>query len=71
MQFSDFFQPTTVQDFFAGVKTWFMYNPDEPMLFSTVKFLRLFLMFYLVYILVKDTFKVRIVVTAAFSLYFY
>ena len=57
----------TIQD----LKDWFLYNPDEPMLFNTAKFLRLFLIFYFIYILSRNTFRFRIVFTAAFSMYFY
>lgn len=57
----------TIQD----LKDWFLYNPDEHMLFNTAKFLRLFLIFYFIYILARNTFRFRIVFTAAFSMYFY
>lgn len=67
MQFTDIVPQITVQD----LQDWFYYNPKEPMLFNTAKFLRLFLLFYFVYILVRNTFRPRIVITAAFSIYFY
>jgi alginate O-acetyltransferase complex protein AlgI len=50
---------------------WFTYQKDKPMLFSTDKFLVLFLLFYAVYIAVHKTFKLRLILTAAFSLFFY
>ena len=53
------------------LREWFLYNPEEPMLFSTAKFLRLFLIFYLLYTLVRNNFRLRIMLTAAFSIYFY
>lgn len=53
------------------VVQWFVYDPEKPMLFSTDKFLALFLLFYAVYIAVHKTFKLRLIITAAFSLYFY
>ncbi|TRW24695.1 MBOAT family protein [Flavobacterium zepuense] len=54
-----------------NLREWFLYNAKEPMLFSTVKFLRLFIIFYAIYILIRGHFKARIFFTAAFSLYFY
>lgn len=53
------------------LKEWFLYNGKEPMLFNTAKFLRLFMIFYFIYILSRNFFRLRIVVTAAFSIYFY
>ena len=67
MQLSELVPQFTAADF----GRWFLYNPDEPMLFNTAKFLRLFTIFYLVYVLLKDRFKFRIAFTAAFSIYFY
>ncbi|MXN92202.1 MBOAT family protein [Flavobacterium sp. Sd200] len=67
MQFTDIMPNITNET----LRDWFLYNPDEPMLFSTAKFLRLFVIFYAVYILIKGNFKARIIFTAAFSLYFY
>jgi alginate O-acetyltransferase complex protein AlgI len=67
MQLTDIVPQITVDD----LRQWFLFDPKEAMVFSTVKFLRLFLIFYALYIAVRNTFKVRLVVTAAFSLYFY
>ena len=67
MQLTDIIPQITVLD----LKEWFLYNPKEPMLFSTAKFLRLFLIFYFIYILLRKTFTPRIFFTAAFSIYFY
>ncbi len=67
MQFTDIVPHITNET----LRDWFLYNPKEPMLFSTAKFLRLFVIFYAIYILIKGNFKARIVFTAAFSLYFY
>jgi len=69
MQFTNIvpFENITIQD----VQNWFLYNAKEPMLFSTVKFLRLFVIFYAIYILIRGSFKARTFFTAAFSLYFY
>lgn len=66
MQLSDFV-PLTAD----GLREWFLYNPKETMVFNTLKFLRLFLIFYAIYISVSKTFKPRLIITAAFSLYFY
>ncbi len=67
MQLTDIVPQITVQD----LQEWFLYNPKEPMLFNTAKFLRLFLIFYFIYILIRKNFRARIVITAAFSIYFY
>lgn len=67
MQLTDFIPnitPETLAD-------WFLYNPKEPMLFSTAKFLRLFVIFYAIYITLRRTFNPRLAFTALFSLYFY
>lgn len=55
----------------ADLQHWFLYDKDEPMLFSTAKFLRLFLIFYFFYGLLRNTFRWRLAFTAAFSIYFY
>jgi len=67
MQLNDFLPQITTEN----LQAWFLYDAKEPMLFNTAKFLRLFLMFYFVYALIKDHFRARIIVTAAFSIYFY
>lgn len=64
---NDFLPHITVQD----LQHWFLYDKDEPMLFSTAKFLRLFLIFYFIYGLLRNTFRIRLAFTAAFSIYFY
>lgn len=64
---NDFLPQITTQD----LQDWFLYNEKEPMLFSTAKFLRLFLIFYFVYGLLRNTFRIRLAFTAAFSIYFY
>lgn len=67
MQLLDFLPHITNQD----LREWFLYDEKVPMLFNTAKFLRLFLIFYFFYILVRNTFRIRLVLTAAFSVYFY
>ena len=67
MQFTDLVPEFTEKT----LRHWFLYNPKEAMVFNTVKFLRLFLIFYAIYIAVRQTFKLRLIITAAFSLYFY
>lgn len=64
---NDFLPHITAQD----LQHWFLYDKDEPMLFSTAKFLRLFLIFYFLYGLLRNTFRIRLAFTAAFSIYFY
>jgi alginate O-acetyltransferase complex protein AlgI len=67
MQLNDFLPQLTWQD----VGNWFIYNPVEPLLFNTGRFLALFLMFYLGYIFLRNTFRMRLLYTIAFSLFFY
>ena len=67
MQFSDLMPHISWQD----VAGWFAYNPNEPLLFNSARFLKLFVVFYAVYILLRNTFHLRILYVIAFSLYFY
>lgn len=67
MQLTDFIPTITSET----LTSWFLYNPDEPMLFSTAKFLRLFVIFYAIYITLRKTFNPRLAFTTLFSLYFY
>lgn len=68
MQFTDFVpQISSWQDVLA----WFAYNPKEPLLFNSARFLKLFVVFYGIYLLLRNTFRLRIFYVIAFSLYFY
>lgn len=58
--------PTTEQ-----LESWFFYNPKEPLLFNSGLFLGLFLVFYFGYILMRRKFRLRLLYTVAFSLFFY
>ena len=51
--------------------SWFIFNPEEPMLFNTGRFLALFLVFYTIYIQLRNTFYPRLLYVICFSLYFY
>jgi alginate O-acetyltransferase complex protein AlgI len=53
------------------VKGWFVYNPDEKLLFNTGLFLGLFLVFYFVYGFLRKTFYLRLTYVILFSLFFY
>lgn len=53
------------------VKSWFVYNPAEPLLFNTGLFLGMFLIFYFVYAFLRKTFYLRLVYVIIFSLFFY
>ncbi len=64
---NDFVPNITWQD----VENWFTYNPKEPLLFNTGLFLGLFLAFYAIYILTRNTFRLRLVYVICFSLFFY
>ncbi|MEZ0131465.1 MBOAT family protein, partial [Flavobacterium sp. LBUM151] len=52
-------------------KSWFIYNPDEKLLFNTGLFLGLFLVFYFVYAFLRKTFYLRLTYVILFSLFFY
>ncbi|MBI1222466.1 MAG: MBOAT family protein [Bacteroidetes bacterium] len=49
----------------------FIYNPKEPMVFSSGLFLLLFLVFFGVYILIRKQKTLQVLYTALFSLFFY
>lgn len=53
------------------LESWFFYNPKEPLLFNSGLFLGLFLIFFLGYILIRRTFRLRLLYTVIFSLFFY
>lgn len=53
------------------VSEWFVYNPEKPLLFSSGLFLGIFLVFYFVYILSRNTQHFRITYVVLFSLFFY
>ncbi|MDY0987482.1 Peptidoglycan O-acetyltransferase [Flavobacterium sp. ACN2] len=53
------------------VKSWFVYNEDEKLLFNTGLFLGLFLVFYFVYGFLRKTFYLRLTYVILFSLFFY
>jgi alginate O-acetyltransferase complex protein AlgI len=53
------------------IKSWFIYNPDEKLLFNTGLFLGLFLVFYFVYAFLRKTFYLRLTYVILFSLFFY
>ncbi|MFC0075897.1 MBOAT family O-acyltransferase [Flavobacterium procerum] len=52
-------------------ESWFVYNPDEKLLFNTGLFLGLFLVFYFVYGFLRKTFYLRLTYVIFFSLFFY
>lgn len=51
--------------------SWFVYDPENPLLFSSALFLGFFLVFYLVYIITKKHVHFRMVYVLLFSLFFY
>lgn len=51
--------------------SWFTYNPENPLLFNSGLFLGLFTLFYLVYLLLRHKFRLRLLYVVAFSLFFY
>ncbi|MFP9115572.1 MBOAT family O-acyltransferase [Flavobacterium sp. RHBU_3] len=67
MQLNDYLSQINIE----VLKDWFLYNPKKQMLFSTDRFLVLFLIFYFFYGLLRNTFRPRLAFTAAFSIFFY
>lgn len=53
------------------VQSWFVFDPQKPLLFNSALFLGLFLVFYFFYILTQKTHRLRIAYVVAFSLFFY
>lgn len=54
-----------------NIMSWFIYDPKNPMLFSSALFLGFFLFFYTVYVLTKKHEHFRIIYVILFSLFFY
>ena len=69
--FQDWFTETFGNITMETVRNWVVYNPKEPLLFNTGLFLGLFIVFYVFYISLKNTFYQRLVYVIAFSLFFY
>lgn len=67
MWWNDIISSFTLQD----VQNWFTYDPSRPLLFNSGLFLGLFLAFYAIYLLLKNTFRIRIFYVICFSLFFY
>lgn len=53
------------------VISWFLYDPNNPLLFSTSLFLGLFIAFYFIYIITKKFVHFRMAYVLLFSLFFY
>lgn len=53
------------------VRTWFIYNPKEPLLFSSGLFLIFFLAFYFIYIFTRNHKNFRTGYVILFSLFYY
>ena len=56
---------------FEKLKTLFLYNPNEPMLFNSGLFLFLFFAFLIAYTALKNRFTPRLIFVILFSYYFY
>src|SRR5690625_4180596 len=52
-------------------KSWFTYDPENPLLFNSGLFLGLFTAFYIFYILMRRQFRLRLLYVVIFSLFFY
>ncbi len=59
--------------FAANFQDWFVYDPEQPILFNTPLFLGMFLLFYPIYIYITKarTYTLRNVYVLVFSLFFY
>jgi len=51
--------------------SWFVYDPQAPLLFSSSLFMGLFLVFYLIYIYIYDFNRLRTLYVLLFSFFFY
>lgn len=65
--FTDFFQNLTAED----VRSWFTYNPDQPLLFNSGLFLGFFLIFYIIYVFTREHRHFRSIYVLVFSLFLY
>lgn len=66
----DFF---SLDNIITHLNDWRIYDKDNPLLFSSPLFLGLFLFFYIIYVLLRDTkyFFLRKIYVIVFSLFFY
>lgn len=53
------------------IRSWFVYNPERPLLFNSALFLGFFIVFYFIYIITKKTHYFRVTYVVLFSLFFY
>lgn len=53
------------------IQSWFVFDPNKPLLFNSGLFLGFFTVFYFIYILTKKTHYFRITYVVLFSLFFY
>ena len=60
-----------LMDFLENLASLFVYNPDEPLIFSSGSFLVLFLAFIIIYAGIKERKVLTSVFVVAFSLFFY
>lgn len=60
-----------IQELLSYLQTWFTYDPQHPMLFNSGLFLGMFTAFYVIYILMRRQFRLRLLYVVAFSLFFY
>ena len=63
--------PDAVGTALRNIGNMFLYNPDEPMLFSSGFFWLLFIFFLPIYVLLKGSRGKMVLFTVVFSLYFY
>ncbi|WP_196894537.1 MBOAT family O-acyltransferase [Aureivirga marina] len=65
--FLSFFQNLTLEN----IGNWLTYNSKEPLIFSSVLFFVVFILFFLVYQAIQKKINLRIYYVTIFSLYFY
>ena len=75
LSISDIYLPDYIAKFFGDldIASWFVYNPNHPLLFNSPLFLGLFLIFYIIYVSTKSQ-KLELfrkIYLIVFSLFFY
>ena len=75
LSISDIYLPDYIAKFFGDldIASWFVYNPNHPLLFNSPLFLGLFLIFYILYVSTKSQ-KLELfrkIYLIVFSLFFY
>lgn len=72
-ELSNIYLPDYIANNIDKITSWFTYDPNNPLLFNSALFMGLFLIFYIIYVLMKSqrVKTVREIYLIAFSLFFY